>query len=825
MGIQELDKMFRPRSVAVIGASPNTEKLGGIVLKNLVQRGFGGDIFPVNPLHEAIGSLKCHRSVTDIGERIDLGVVATPMESIFDIVEDCVHARVRGLVILSTLGRAEDRKPIETRLRALSEEHGIRIIGPNSMGLIHTKIRLNASAGHVMPEIGTIAFLSQSAAVCTAILDMALHIPIGFSHIVNVGSAVNVDYGDLLDFLGGDPQVASILLYVENLTNIRKFMSAARAVSRVKPIIALKTGRTPFGARMALEHTGAAAGDDAVYDAAFERAGILRVKTFEELFDCAGILAKQPRPGGSGVVIVTNSGGHGVMAADMLFEKEGNLSKLSAETLAAIDDIIGSKWSRSNPVHLPRDAQPETYRRVIEACLSSPEVHGLIVLFSPNVLVDGNLVAKAVVDALKTRPVTAVTSWLGAGSVVGARTLFHNAQIPTYDTPERAVRAYMNILRHGRQIEMLQQIPPIVNKRLRFETDIARERILQCLMENRHHPEPSETAAVLEAYGLTLLDNTEECRIRNGLSDCHIRIHLMTDPQFGPVIRVSPAAVSDELFGVRAIGLPPVNRLLARQLMHEGRIDILLNAYQMAERRNVEALEDAIIRVAQLAIDFSEIEALDLTVVMGKKGGPWVVSSDLRLRPAPVAAPLHLVISPYPSQYESKVYLDGVGNILTRPIRPEDEPMLLGLFKSLSPRSIYMRFFTPMRTFQHSLLARFTQIDYDREIAQVALLEDAPEEEAMLGVARVIGEPNMESGEFAVVVRDGYQGKGIGANLLRQCLSIARERGMKTIYGVVLSENLQMLALGRKLGFKITRIPESSEYELVFKLDGHPSET
>ncbi|WP_051327765.1 GNAT family N-acetyltransferase [Desulfatirhabdium butyrativorans] len=818
MGIQELDKMFRPRSVAVVGASPNTAKLGGIVLKNLAQRGFGGDIYPVNPIHTEIGHLKCYGSITDVEERVDLAILATPAPSLPEIMHECVKARVRGAIVLTSAGKKDERIAIEHRLRAISAEHGIRIIGPNSMGMIHTKIRLNASAGHVMPETGTIAFLSQSAAICTAILDMAVHIPVGFSHIVNLGAAIDVDYGDLLDFLGGDPQVASILLYLENLTNIRKFMSAARAVSRVKPIIALKAGRTPFGAQFAMDHTGASAGDDAVYDAAFERAGILRVKTFEELFDCAGILAAQPRPVGSGVVIITNSGGHGVMAADMLYEKGGTLTTLSEETLAKIDEILESKWSRTNPVHMPRDAQPEIYQKVVEACLGSPEVHGLIVLFSPNALVDANLVAKAVVEALKSRPTTNVTSWLGTGSVIGARTLFHNSQIPTYDTPERAVRAYMNICRHGEQIEMLQQIPPIVNKRLHFDADAVRTVLTRCLLENRFQPLPEEIAIILEAYGISPAMAAAK-ELSSSLASCRIRICLKTDPQFGPVICLCPEAVSDAVFGVRAIGLPPINRLLAKRLMQEGRIYELLRTYQITERHLIENLEDMIIRVSQLAIDFSEIIEMDLVVGLDGVSGPWVIQSSLQLQPAAVPAPLHLVISPYPSQYESQFYIDGLGKVLTRPIRPEDEPLLLGLFKSLSPRSIYMRFFTPMRTFQHSLLARFTQIDYDREIAQVAILEDAPEAEAMLGVARVIGEPNLERGEFAVVIRDGYQGKGIGAELLQQCLTIAGKRGMKTIYGIVLSENLQMLALGRKLGFKITRIPESSEYELVFKLD------
>jgi acetyltransferase len=357
-----------------------------------------------------------------------------------------------------------------------------------------------------------------------------------------------------------------------------------------------------------------------------------------------------------------------------------------------------------------------------------------------------------------------------------------------------------------------------VNKRLHFDVDAARTTLTRCLLENRFQPVPQEIAIILDAYGISpAMDAAKESS--TSLASCHIRIRLITDPQFGPVICISPEAFSDAVFGVRAIGLPPINRLLAKRLMHEGRINDMLRTCQITNRHLIENLEDMIIRVSQLAIDFSEILGLDLIVALNSVSGPWVIQSSLQLQPAAVPAPLHLVISPYPSQYESQFYIDGLGKVLTRPIRPEDEPLLLGLFKSLSPRSIYMRFFTPMRTFQHSLLARFTQIDYDREIAQVAILEDAPEAEAMLGVARVIGEPNLESGEFAVVIRDGYQGKGIGAELLQQCLTIAAKRGMKTIYGIVLSENLQMLALGRKLGFKITRIPESSEYELVFRLD------
>lgn len=888
MSIIDLDKIFRPNSIAVVGASERAGSIGNALMRNLIEGGFSGKIYPINPNYQKIWDLQACPSIADLQSPVDLAVISTPIALVPQIVGQCADASVGGAVIISAGGKeiGEEGKKLEAAICQEAQRSGLRLIGPNCVGIISNRPRLNASFANQMPLAGKMAFISQSGAICTAILDLSIAENIGFSYFVSLGDMLDVDFGDMIDYLGGEPEVSSIVMYVESLTHFRKFMSAARAVSRVKPIIALKAGRTRAGALAAASHTGALAGEDAVYDAAFQRAGILRVKTFEELFDCAELLAKQPKPKGPGLAIITNAGGPGVMAADALSDYGYDPVSLSRETRDKLDKILPPFWSKRNPIDMLGDASPELYRKVVEVCLAAKEVEGLLIMSAPQALADASDTAAGLVDLIRDQPIPIITSWVGGTDMQKGRHLFNQAGIPTFDTPERAVRAFMDIFRFSQNIEMLEQIPSRLSRRLEFDRQKAETLIQAALGAENHLLTEMESKALLAAYGIPVnrvktaatrtqaqkiakemgfpvvlkinsrdithksdakgvllnLKNSQQVSdafdqiIGNAKSfnpkarlegvtvqpmiqptDLELILGAKKDRDFGPVILFGMGGVFTEVLKDQAIALPPLNRLLAKRLMEKTRVYRLLQGYRNIPPANLERLEELLIRLAQLVTDFSEIQELDLNPLVVTANGFSAIDARILLSVSATPAPLHLVISPYPDQYEEHTTTNLGIDIFIRPIRPEDAPLLVELFESLSPRSVYLRFFTPLKHLPHSMLARFTQIDYDRHIALVAISESQADEK-MLGVARIILGRNLREAEFSVVVSDPWQGKGIGAALLQRCLRIAKERGIQKVMGTVLAENTQMLALGRKLGFKIKKEQGVPEYELRIDL-------
>ena len=767
----------------------------------------------------------------------------------------------------------------------------MRIIGPNCVGILCSRAKLNASFVKTMPLPGKMAFISQSGAICTAVLDLSLKEKIGFSHIVSLGDMLDVDFGDVIDYLGGERDVNSIVMYVESITHFRKFMSAARAVARVKPIIALKAGRTRAGSLAAASHTGALAGEDAVYDAAFERAGILRVKTFEELFDCAEMLSKQPRPVGPGLVVITNAGGLGVIAMDTLSDYGFDPVELSPETIHQLDAVLPPFWSRRNPVDMLGEATSETYRKVVTICLNAAEVNGVLIMAAPQGLTDTTELAVSLVDLLNNKPKPIFTSWVGGLDMEKGREVFNQAGIPTFDTPERAVRAFIDIYRDAQNKQMLQQIPsrrqnrptidrPTVDRMIHetleqgegMLTELASKLVLSSygIPVNRTENATTEEDAVklatdvgfpvvmkinsrdithksdakcvyldikneqdvLAAFGNILQhakDFDPKARIQGVTiqpmlrsADYEIIMGTKKDRDFGPVILFGMGGILTEILNDRAIALPPLNHLLARRLMEKTKLFTLLKGYRACPPANIQLLEEILIRLSDLVTDFAEIDELDINPLFIRGDTVCAVDARIFLKAPQKKAPLHLVISPYPENYEEHIQTTTGVDLFVRPIRPEDAPLLVNLFDSLSPRSVYLRFFTPLKQLSHSMLVRLTQIDYDREIAMVALSGSHPQEN-MLGVARIISERNLKDAEFSVVVADQWHGKGIGAALLKKCLSIARNRGLERVHGSVLSENTQMLALGKKLGFVRQKVLGEHEYELkidfVHKVD------
>lgn len=895
MGLFNLDRMLNPKTIAVVGASERPESVGAAVMRNLVEGGFPGAVYPINPRRSTVQGLKAYARLSDAPSPIDLTVVATPMDTVPEIMEDCGAKGVAGAVILSAGGReiGQEGRRLEEEIARRAAAARVRIIGPNCLGFICPGAKLNASFAAHMPPAGRLAFISQSGALCTAILDLSLQEGIGFSYFVSIGSMLDVDFADLIDYLGNEFQVTSILLYVESIPNLRKFMSAARAVSRIKPIVVLKSGRSPAGARAASSHTGAMAGEDALYDAAFRRAGVLRVHTIGQLFDCAELLAKQPRPEGPRLAIITNAGGPGVMAADALAEYGLEPAPLGEKTLAALDAVLPPCWSRNNPVDILGDASPERYSAALKVCVESGDIDGVLLILTPQAMTDPSGVARQVTSMAAKRPCPILASWMGGVNVEEGRRILNRAGIPTYATPEQAIVAFLELHQYAVNQKMLKEIPKRFREDLTFDDQRAKTILQKGLTRPNGMLTEVESKQLLEAYGIPTtatrlavdeeqavvfardmgfpvvlkicspdivhkteaggiqldLQSEEQVRVayrsivqgaraykpdaeiqgvsvqpmlRNGRGSAGLELIVgaKRDEQFGPVILFGMGGIFAELLRDRSLGLPPLNRALARRLMEETRVYKVLQGYRNLPPANMAALEELLIRLSQLVTDFPEIAELDINPVIVQQGRPWAVDARVLVRPSPLASPMHLIISPYPAKYEKHAATSFGVSVFIRPIKPEDAPLLVDLFHVLSPTSIYYRFFSPLKELSEDLLARFTQIDYDREIALVALDSPGSPEERMLGVARVISDPDGKKAEFAVLVGDPWQGKGIGALLLENCLQIAKERGIETVWGTVLQENTQMLALGRKLGFTVCRVPESSECELTIDLRG-----
>jgi acetyltransferase len=916
MSVFHLEKIFKPQSIAVVGASDKQGSIGHAVMSNLREGGYERAIYPVNPHYRKVMGIPAHGSVLDIGVGIDLAVIAAPLAAVPQIIQECVRVEVGGAIVVSAGGREIGPAGWEIEQRILQEAKrgSIRIIGPNCLGLICTATKVNASFASHTALPGSLAFISQSGAIGTAILDLALKQRIGFSHFVSVGSMLDVDFGDLVNYLGNDPAVRSIVLYVESLCNIRKFMSAARAVSRIRPIVALKSGRCAAGARAAASHTGAMTGEDTVYDAAFQRAGIVRVNTIEELFDCAELMARQPRPAGPALAIVSNAGGPGVMAADALATYGMEPAVLGADTLEQLNQILPPCWSHGNPIDILGDATFERYLRVVEICLTAREIDAVLIILTPQAMTDPTGVAEALTGVLRggslsqqlrqllDRVETVLTSglrgqrfsvftvWMGGVDVARGREIFHEAGVPTYETPERAIAAFVHMLSYQRNLQLLQETPPKLPSTLEFNRAPVERLIRRFLATGGGVLGELDAKAILAAYGIPVvrtevavsldealqlapslgyplamklrspdvshksdvqgvqlsLFNDDDVRgayqrIMAGIRQCRPEAQVLgvtiqpmvqridyelivgskRDPYFGPVILFGMGGVATEVLHDQAIALCPLNRLLARRLMESTRVYQLLKGYRNRPPADLAALEEILVRLAQLVTDFPEIVELDVNPLVVSNGSPCAVDARILVAASEVPSPMHLVISPYPNQYEARITTRSGLELLVRPIKPEDASLLVELFDALSPRSIFLRFFSPMRALPPDMLARFTQIDYDRDMALVAI-EETQGQERMLGVARLMGDLDGVQGDFAVLVGDPWQGKGVGAELLKRLMRIARERGFRSLTGTVLAQNTTMLALARKLGFVIEKGAGADDYDLRIDLQQVP---
>ncbi len=876
--VRQLDSIFKPKVIACIGASDRQESVGYAVMHNLLQGGFEGKIYPVNPKHKTVQGVTAYKSVKKLPKKPDLAVIVTPAHTVPGIVEECGEAGVGGLLIISA-GFKEAGEAGQQMLEQIAEtsrRYGMRIIGPNCLGFINPVLGINASFATKMAQKGNIAFISQSGALCTSILDWSLEQSVGFSHFVSIGSMMDVGFAELIDYFGMDNSTTSILIYMETLKDARKFMSAARAFARSKPIIILKAGKSAEGGKATLSHTGSVAGNDAVFDAAFQRAGIIRVETIAELFNAAQALAMQPRPQGNRLAIVTNAGGPGVLATDYLTTRGGKLAPLSEHTMQQLNAFLPESWSHNNPVDVLGDASADVYRKALEICLADDNVDGVLAIFTTQAVTSPTEAANEVVKAAQHahKPVLAV--WMGETDVAEGREILEHGRIPNYRYPESAVNVFLEMWHYTRNLELLYETPEEAPQQFTPRKDSAWRIIRQALSQGRKvlmedeakallacyfiptgrnqlATSPDEAAEMAEAVGFPVamkivspdvLHKTEAGGVKLHITDkkaakdayqqiiesvqrynpkaiirgvlieqmvkkpFELLIGAKKDPIFGPAIAFGRGGTAVEIYRDTQLGLPPLNMRLARRIIEGTQIYPLLKGYRNMPGVDIEDLAFVLTKFSHLLTDFPEIAEVDINPYVADEHSG--VSLDARVIlddyvPRRKGHPHdHLVISPYPSKYTKRILLKNGTEVTLRPIRPEDEPMETEMIESLSTETLYFRFFGYVPRVNHDFLTRFTHIDYDREMAIVAEIEEGGHKK-MIGVVRIIADAWGESAEYAIVVADAWQGLELGSNLTDYILEIARDRDIKKVYASMLATNKRMIHMFEKRGFKISR--------------------
>lgn len=887
MTVRNLDALFRPRSIALVGAGPGPGTVEALLARNLLSAGFDGPIMPVHPSERAVNGVYAYRDVAALPEPPDLAVLVTPPPSIPGLLTELGQRGTRAAIAIPAKfgedGEKEDGRLRQAMLDA-ARPHLLRIVGPDSLGVLVPGSGLNASFAHLAPQAGGVAFVTQSPALVTSVLDWAVPRGIGFSHLVSLGDMVDVDFGDMLDYLASDGGTRAILLHLESVTNARKFMSAARAASRVKPVIAIKAGRFAEAARAASSHTRALAGAGAAYDAALTRAGVLRVFDLVELFDAVETLARVRRVEGDRLAILTNSGDTALLTIDTLIAAGGRLAQLSPETVARLDRVLPSACSSANPVNIRGDAGGGRYADALEALLEDCGADGILVLNCPTAVASSVEAAESVVSVARRRqsygpPI--FTSWLGEKSAAEARQRFADNGLPTYPTPGDAVRAFLHTVRYRRMRTQLMEAPPSLPERFRPEAAVVRRIVDDALSAGRDWLNEQESSQVLAAYtiptvpteiagspeearaaaeriggsvalkilspdivhktdaqGVSLnLATPEEVetaartmleRVASARPDARIAgftvqqmvrrasaheliVGMIEDEQFGPVVLFGRGGTAVEVAADKALALPPLNLKLAHEQIASTGISRFLDGYGGRLPADREAIAATLVKISQLVCDFAEIIELEINPLLGDHSG--VVALDARIRVRATAAPPHarLAIYPYPAELEELVTLANGRTFLLRPVRAEDAPAFHRGFAKLNPADIRMRFFAPMGRLSPEITERLTQIDYDREMALVAVAPSEAEPEEVFGVVRIIADPDNRRAEYAIIVDSSIKGQGLGRILMDRIIAHARRRGIGEIWGDVLRENQRMLAVCDEFGFRREAHPEERE--------------
>ncbi len=895
MSIHNLERIFNPFRIALIGISPNPNSVGGKVLSNLVGGGFRGVVYPVNPTSEAVLGIQCYPDVNSLPKTPDLGVICAPAPQVPDMVKECGEAGIFGLIIMSAGFREIGPEGMALEEKILAEKSNyedMRIIGPNCLGIIIPGQNLNVSFAEGMPKKGRVAFISQSGALCTSVLDWAIEENIGFSYFVSIGNTLDVDYGDLIDYFGEDEQTESILLYIESITRARKFMTAARAFARTKPIVAYKAGRFPESARAAASHTGAMAAEDAVYDAAFHRIGISRIFDIGDIFDCAELIGKNKIPRGPRLGIITNAGGPGVMASDTLLAHKGELAHLSEDTMAQLNEMLPPIWSHGNPVDVLGDARSKRIVKTTEIVLQDKNVDAVLIILTPQAMTNPTKIASVIYPLAETHKKPLLAAWLGGKKMREGIQILNDNGISTYETPEQAVRAFMTLVDYSRNLESLYETPEDIPVEFTLDRKKIREHFDSLISEDKEMLFEEVSKKLLEAYGIptsapqaaatveeavkvagdigypvvlkifspdiihktdvggVALDLQDEkmvreayermlSGVRSSLPEARINgvfiqkmikeknsiemiLGIKKDPVFGTVLMVGSGGITAELFKDYALGFPPLNENLVSRMLESLKIWPLLKGYRGHPAVDLKKLIEIIIRLSYIAADYPEIQELDINPLLVSEETAVALDARIVIDKEAVAKEMkpysHLALRPYPEEYVRPAELKDGTPIILRPIKPEDEPMWFELLGSCSRESIYSRFryFFHWRT--HEVASRYCFIDYDREIAIVAELNENGKRR-LLGGGRLVADPDHESVEYAVLVGDAWQNKGLGSLLTDYCYEIAQHWGLKYMVAQTTTDNHRMVAVFRNKGFTIKTEPGSTLVEVSKKLN------
>ncbi len=887
MSIRNLDALLEPRCVAVVGASDKPGSVGATVWRNLRAGGYRGALVPVNPKHHELDGIGVARSCRYLEVRPDLAIVCTPRETLVEVVGELAAVGARAVIILT----AGVDAALKQALRELARPTTMRLLGPNCLGLLSPGLRLNASFAHTDAIAGDVAFVSQSGALVTAVLDWAKSRRVGFSHMISLGEHMDVDFGDLLDYLASDASTRSILLYIESIESPRKFMSAARAAARNKPVIVVKAGRSSKGAQAAASHTGALAGSDLVFDAAIRRAGMLRVDTLQELFMAAETLARFDADIDRGLTVMTNGGGAGVLAADAAARAGIELTALGHGLCGRLDARLTSSWSHGNPIDIIGDAPADRYVQALDALIADSDTGAILFMHAPTAIVPSADIARACLPLAREAKRRLMSCWLGDGAVAEARRLFEEAGVADFETPEEAVQACAMLATYRRNQAMLLEAPSSSATGAPDKAG-ARAIVAAARAAGRETLDEVESKQLLAAYGIptvrtrrvkataddamaaardigypvalkilspdlshksdaggVLLDIADESALRAAAREMlacvgalrpdariegfsvqamarrphaqELIVGASVDPIFGPVLMFGHGGTAVEVIADRAIALPPLNRVLARDLVSRTRVAKLLLGYRGRRPADIDGVCDVLIALSQMQADLPELAELDINPLWADDEGVLALDARIRLSRTPVAGADRFAIRPFPDELTERV--DWQGRTVTiRAIRPEDEPLHRTFIAHVAPADLRLRFFSSRRELPRTELARLVQIDYAREMAFIAL-DTAPDgTQETLGVVRAVCDPDDVEAEFAILVRTDVQGRRLGSTLLSKMVGYLRSRGIRRMTGYVLRENAAMHALVLGLGFE----PESRTREpgtVFYSLDFHPT--
>ena len=801
MTIHTLRSLCKPASVALIGASERPGSIGAALTRNLLAGGFKGDLFLVNRRHARVQNMPACKHLSELPRAPELAILATPAPTVPQLLAELGQRGTQIAVIATAAGSHDEARTWREAARA----HDLRLLGPGSFGVITPHWGLNASLGHIFPRPGPLALIASEGSVLGPILEWATAQDIGFSSIVAVGDGSDLDFGDLLDGLTHDPDTRAILLVLETLTRTRAFLSAARAAARLKPVLAVRIGR---GGDATSHQT------DAVYDAACRRTGILRLTSLRELLCTAENLVLDEPVRGNRLAILGNGRGLGLLAADALFAQGGRLAAFSPATQMALREILPIGTAPDNPLDLGVDAGPARFAVALDLVLREPELDGVLVLYAPNARVSATETAIAVLAATEhvhpgPRP-GVLTCWLGVDSVREARQRFLAQRLPSYDTPDDAVRAFIQRWRHQRDLAALMETPPAVPERFGADLAAARQTVQHALASGRNELMAAETQNLLAAYDITLAPVSMAPPPPSQPALLELTIRMIDDPTFGPALRFEPGG-SAVLLDEFAIALPPLNLLLARQTIARSRVGQRLQNAGIATD-SLAGLLDAValllVKAAQLITDLGEVSTLELEPIFAMAAGVTVGAARIGVTATQEPAHRRLAIRPYPRELEETLLLPDGSTLLIRPVRPEDEPAFIAGFARLSREEVRMRLMHVVKELTHAEAARLTQIDYDREMALVVLRQRPGQSLEGCGVARLVGDANRERAEFAIVLLRDATGMGLGCLLLRRLIDYARTQGIRELYGETLRENEPMLALCRAMGFTVQPCPD-----------------